>query len=348
MQFAFLNSNKYAAINAMKATLGVAIAYLVGFYLGDFFEVKQMYLWMVITVLVVMSTQPNLGGALDKALMRFLGTVAGAIIAMIITVFLANKSLQMIMVLPFLMLSVYFAGASSKYSYAGTLAGITIIIIILNARPSVEIAIQRAEEISLGIAIALMVNRFVFPIRAETRIKQSYVKTVSQIRDFFEILFIERNQSHQKLRESIFLEFTKQLSLLKELKYEGSAKRVREYEKMGLYIRRIYRYMIVMYEYIEASLDPTLVAKLDQEPVFIAFKDYIMKSLSDIVYDIKKHKRISYKELLKFEKHIRPLIKDVELLNETDANFTFCIKMFLSSVKKLAIEHNYILQMSKH
>ncbi|AJC49211.1 FUSC family protein [Allofrancisella guangzhouensis] len=348
MQFAFLNDNRYAVINAMKTTLGVVIAYLAGFYLGKLFDVQQMYLWMVITVLVVMSTQPNLGGALDKAFMRFLGTIVGAIIAMLIAVFLSNKSLQIIMVLPFLMLSVYFAGASSKYSYAGTLAGITIIIIIFNIRPSIEIAIQRAVEISLGIAIALVVNRFVFPIRAETRLKQSYIKTISQIKDFFGILFIERNQTHQKLRESIFLEFTKHLSLIKELKYEGSAKKVREYEKMGLYIRRIYRYMIVMYEYIEASLDPILVAKLDQELIFIEFKNYIMKSLTNITYDMKKQKRISYKELLRFEKHIQPLLKDVELLNETDANFIFCTKMFLKALEKLAIEHNYILQISKH
>lgn len=73
MQFAFLNSNKYAAINALKATIAVAIAYTLGLLLGNFFNIEQMYLWMTITVVVVMSTQPNLGGALDKALMRFFG-----------------------------------------------------------------------------------------------------------------------------------------------------------------------------------------------------------------------------------------------------------------------------------
>ena len=80
MQFAFLNSNKYAAINAVKASIAVAIAYTVGYCLGKLLGIEQMYLWMVITVLVVMSTQPNLGGALDKALMRFLGTIIGALV----------------------------------------------------------------------------------------------------------------------------------------------------------------------------------------------------------------------------------------------------------------------------
>ncbi|MEY8702215.1 FUSC family protein, partial [Francisella philomiragia] len=202
MQFAFLNSNKYAAINALKATLAVVIAYTLGLMLGSFFDIEQMYLWMTITVVVVMSTQPNLGGAIDKALMRFLGTVVGAIAALVIIATVQNHILQVFLILPFIFLAVYFAGAS-KYSYAGTLAGITIIIIILNKEPGVQVAIYRAIEISLGIAISLFVNRFIFPIRAETRLKESYIKTISQIHDFFDILFIERQQSHEKLRVSL-------------------------------------------------------------------------------------------------------------------------------------------------
>ena len=85
MQITFLNSNKYAAINALKAAIAAGLAYIVGLCLGWLLGIGQMYLWMVITVLVVMSTQLNLGGALDRALMRFLGTIVGAFIAIILT-----------------------------------------------------------------------------------------------------------------------------------------------------------------------------------------------------------------------------------------------------------------------
>ena len=116
MQFAFLNSNKYAAINAIKASIAAGLAYLVGLCLGKVLGIEQMYLWMVITVLVVMSTQPNLGGALDKALMRFLGTVVGALVAIVLTMILP-KDLLVLGMLPFVVLCVYIAGASSRYSY---------------------------------------------------------------------------------------------------------------------------------------------------------------------------------------------------------------------------------------
>ncbi|MWX51283.1 FUSC family protein [Francisella tularensis] len=347
MQFAFLNSNKYAAINAFKACIAIVIAYLVGSFLGRIFGIERMYLWMSVTVMVVMSTQPNLGGAVDKALMRFLGTVIGAVIAIIIVACVKNYIHEFMLILPFIFLAVYFAGAT-KYSYAGTLAGITLIIIMFNQQPGVQVAIYRAVEISLGIIISLIVNRFILPIRAETRLKESYSKTIAQIHDFFNILFIERNESHDKLRENIFHEFPKHLALIKELKYEKTAKQVQEFEKISLYIRRLYRYMIVMYEYIEFFLDKPTIAKLDKEPAFIEFKKYIMKSLDSVSNDIKKTKRISYKELLRFERHILPLLNEVEVLNYKDESFIFYVKMFLDALKKLALEHNYILKISKH
>ena len=279
--------------------------------------------------------------------MRFLGTVVGVIVAIIIVAIIPVGFSQVTLVLPFIFLAVYIAGAS-KYSYAGTLAGITLLIIILNQQPSVQTAIYRAVEISLGITISLIVNRFILPIRAETRLKESYAKTISQIHDFFDILFIGRNHSHRKLRESIFHEFAKHLTLVKELKYEKSAKKVHEFEKMSLYIRRLYRYMIVIYEYIEASFDTKTIESLDKESAFIEFKRYIMQSSTDISDDIKTRRRITYTELLRFEKHILPLLKDVEILNHKDESFTFYINMFLSALKKLSLEYNYILQISKY
>ena len=81
------------------------------------------------------------------------------------------KEFLFLVMLPFIVLTVYTAGVSPRYSYAGTLSGITLVIIILNKNPSLQVAILRATEIYLGIAIALVVNRFVYPIRAETRLK---------------------------------------------------------------------------------------------------------------------------------------------------------------------------------
>jgi uncharacterized membrane protein YgaE (UPF0421/DUF939 family) len=346
MQLAFLNNNKYSAINAMKAILAVSIALTVGNYTGFLFGIQEMYVWMVITVLVVMSTQPNLGGAIDKALMRFVGTVVGAVIS-ILLILIFDKDLQIVLVMPFLALAVYVAGSSSRFSYAGTLSAITLTIIIFNEHPSLHLALYRGAEISIGISIALIVNRFFFPIRAGTRLKQSYSKSIYQIRDFFSILFVERNSEHVKLQESLFYEFSKHLSLLKELKYEQSSKNVKEYDKMGLYIRRLYRYMIVMYEYMEVSVSQNAVPVEEDNEVFEIFKKHVVESLTYIATDMKDGKRISYQKISCFKKTILPLVNSLGSSSINNDTFIFYTKMFFLSLEKLAHEYNYILSLSK-
>ncbi len=116
--------------------------------------------------------------------MRFLGTIIGAFVAIAVNIILP-KDLLVLGMLPFIVLCVYITGPSSLYSYASQLSGIMLIIILLNKNPNLPEALLRATEISLGIAIALVVNIFIYPIRAETRLKQCYAKSVKEIRDFF-------------------------------------------------------------------------------------------------------------------------------------------------------------------
>ncbi|MDE4982509.1 FUSC family protein, partial [Francisella tularensis subsp. holarctica] len=75
------------------------------------FGLERLYLWLSVTVMVVMSKEPNLFCEVDKALMRFLGTVIGAVIAIIIVACVKNYIHYFMLILPFIFLAVYFAGA---------------------------------------------------------------------------------------------------------------------------------------------------------------------------------------------------------------------------------------------
>jgi len=100
----------------------------------------------------------------------------------------------------------------------------------------------------------------------------------------------------------------------------------------------------LVYEFIESQSKDITFAQLKDDKIFIEFNSYIMKSLAYVIHDIKKRRRISYQQIISFDKHIVPLLKD-KYDNET---FLFCVKMFLRALERLAIEHNYILQLSKH
>ncbi len=102
--------------------------------------------------------------------------------------------------------------------------------------------------------------------------------------------------------------------------------------------------MIVMYEFTESQSKDTKFAHFKIYEVFIEFNSHIMKSLAYVIQDIKKRKRVSYQQIISFDKHIVPLLKD-KYDNQT---FLFCVKMFLKALERLVIEHNYILLLSKH
>ena len=121
-----------------------------------------------------------------------------------------------------------------------------------------------------------------------------------------------------------------QISYIKELKYEKSAKNVKEFEKMSLYIRRLYRYMIMMYESIEIQSHNDTFAQLKNDKVFVELGSHIIKCLTNVAEDINKRQRISYKQIISFEKHIVPLLKD-KYDNEV---FLFSIKMFFTSFRE--------------
>ena len=75
----------YRIIHSLKT----AIACLIGLGVEKYYNWPSGQ-WVPITIIVVMSAQTHFGGALTKAYMRFLGTVAGVAIS-ILTLFFFGK-----------------------------------------------------------------------------------------------------------------------------------------------------------------------------------------------------------------------------------------------------------------
>ncbi|WP_116963480.1 FUSC family protein [Fastidiosibacter lacustris] len=244
-----LGSNVYSSINAIKAVIATVIGYLVGCWLGFWLDVPEMYAWIVVTILVVMSSQPNLGGALEKAKMRFLGTIVATLCSIVILLLMPGFPIwQMMLGLCLIAVGVFTATASTKYMYAGVLGAITIAIILFGSRASLEIAIYRASEVFIGITIAIIVNRYLFPIRASRRIYQSFSQSMMCINKLHQKLFV--GDDHEDILVEIFTHFSKQITLQKEIVYEKEKIHLKQYKATTRYLRQLYRYTCVIYEYI--------------------------------------------------------------------------------------------------
>ncbi|WP_395946937.1 FUSC family protein [Caedibacter taeniospiralis] len=267
-----LYSKRYSLINALKAVLASAIAYLLGRVLGDWLNIEQMYSWIVITVLVVMSSQPNIGGALEKAKMRFLGTVIGSGCSIIvILIFPTQWIAQMVLGLCLIAIGVFTATNSSKYTYAGVLGAVTVAIILFGSSVNLETACYRTLEVLIGIIIAIIVNRYFFPIHAHKRIYQSFTDTINCIHKLNQRLFA--GGDYGDILVEIFGHFSRQIVLHKEIMHESKHIDIDTLKATTRHLRQFYRYTCVIYDYVEAY--PQKRQKFAENPAFVSMYNKI-------------------------------------------------------------------------
>jgi uncharacterized membrane protein YccC len=174
-------------------SIKTALACLLGLIIAEFlpFHADQ---WLIITILVVMCAQINVGSMLTKSSMRFIGTLIGSIIAALtLELFSADPAIIAIVIAFAAIIFSYLATGENRYSDAGTLGAVTITVILLGQNPTITNAWQRFVEISLGIGIAAFVSQFILPIRARDHILRTQAQTIKELQKFYEIIFIKED-----------------------------------------------------------------------------------------------------------------------------------------------------------
>ncbi|HSW93633.1 MAG TPA: FUSC family protein [Gammaproteobacteria bacterium] len=170
-------------------SIKTALACLAGFLVTRTIHFQTMQ-WVVITTLVVMCAQINVGSVIQKSWMRFLGTLAGSLLA-ILTLEIAGDDpfIKMMVVLIAAMFFSFIATSTKSYNESGTLGAVTVTIILFGTNPDVQTGIERFLEISLGILIAAIVSQFILPIHAKTHLRKNQAMTIKKIRTFYLALF---------------------------------------------------------------------------------------------------------------------------------------------------------------
>jgi uncharacterized membrane protein YgaE (UPF0421/DUF939 family) len=134
----------HSARTALAAVASVLVARL--------FRLPEAY-WAPITTLVI--TQSSLGAALTVSWQRLVGTVLGAVVAAMVASLFGSSLFVFGASLFILGLLCAFARSDrSAYRFAGvTLA---VVLLIPRANPVWQVAIHRFAEVSIGIAVALI------------------------------------------------------------------------------------------------------------------------------------------------------------------------------------------------
>lgn len=147
-------------IHVIKICLALLIAHVI----NSAFPVPY-FAWTSVTIVIIMLTLPQVGGALEKSIERIIGTITGACYGILILLFTSNPWAISILV----MLGIAFTAyrATSKMGYAYLVAGFTLIMVIDGGSHSFDEALWRTGTILLGCIIAILVSQFVLPLRAK-------------------------------------------------------------------------------------------------------------------------------------------------------------------------------------
>ncbi len=246
----FIKRYYFEIIHAFKAAIAMMIAYSI--YLATLGK-GLMAQWMLVTIIIVMSSHSALGPQVGRALFRVWATLIGAVLA-ILALMTPYKSVTIPIYL-FITTMVFIFGAVSygRYGMMGTMGAATFCMIVLNTHPSVKLASARTLEVLLGIVISLLVSRFIFPIRSVRLIKQRCFINLSRIAELYhETLISDKRRFTDpmviKLENKIINSHQIQRELQAHLKYENKKNR-RYAENIKLIIRSqiaLYRYFSVL------------------------------------------------------------------------------------------------------
>lgn len=281
-----------------------AVACLLGFFIARIFELP-MSAWILITIIVVMSAQINVGGVVIKSSMQFIGTIIGALVSGIVLVFFKDQIVPLTCILFISIFAFsYIASNQRETSNIGLLGATTIIMILLAQEPTYKTALLRFLEIILGVSLAFVMSKFVFPIHAYQKIYDNIASIMDGCFQLYEALWENTHNEQDQFEEkevSIINVFAAQRKLAREAVSELSSKTANQitYAKILKSQREIFRYICLMHQAL-TKIPPTL----ELEKHLSLFNQHVYLWLEQLVKGLKNNDfklesgKITNKELI--------------------------------------------------
>ncbi|MCL5767214.1 FUSC family protein [Acinetobacter sp. ANC5681] len=151
-------------------------------------------MWSIGTVMII--ANPYSGMVSSKCVYRLIGTVAGAVIALLLTPHLINTPWLFTVILSLWVGFALYVSLLDRTprSYVFMLAGYSTAMIVYNAITYIDtynifdIAVARVLEISVGVVSSAVVSATFFPVHVGAMIKQRVNKTLNDLEATFEKL----------------------------------------------------------------------------------------------------------------------------------------------------------------
>jgi uncharacterized membrane protein YgaE (UPF0421/DUF939 family) len=328
-------------INSFKTT----IACLIGFLLGKALHLA-MPQWIIITILVVMAGQYRVGSAFKKGYSRLLATIFGAGLSILVLLSFTNIIVIDSLIFICIAVFIYFASKSQDYSYAYSLGAVTMVIILISGNPQMKSAIDRTIEIMLGVIIALLTTRLIFPIHSKILLRKSIAATLRQLREIYELSICKEKTFHliakgSDIEDEINQALTNQLTLIQESIAESRTFKFNKFKY--LVVNRLERRLLWCIYMLHYTLKLSLkrfdyIIKMTE---FIHLHNNILISLDGLAKKIQSKNyqlpEIDLEHIFQnITKNIRPLFDQYHFEDKNKIHsFLFCMDRLIKNITQL-------------
>lgn len=193
----------------LQLAMRSAFACTLATFISLLFHVHNPY-WSAISAMTVMVA--NTGSSIQKSILRMLGTIIGAALALLVIILTHQDPIIYCLLLALgSMIGIYFTTVDKEHFYAWLLGIVAYCMILLSplAHPSptqyIDTAYFRCLEILIGIGSATFVQHLIFPKRAsdelEKHIHQTAVKCESILLHYKDCLFDPSKIQHDQFTE---------------------------------------------------------------------------------------------------------------------------------------------------
>lgn len=325
-------------IHSIKTALAVFIGIII---------IKTTHLdqWLIITIVVVMCAQVNVGSMLQKSVMRLFGTITGSLIATFTLLLFGDHTVATPVVITLsVALFSYLATSQSRFSESGTLGAATTIIILINQDPTVLLGLRRTLEIILGIGIAAGISQFVLPMHARVFLRRDQIDTIKKLKALYAENFLTKykdpaHNEHVIMDEQIIKLLITQRKLALDAAREPFAKKsliVKRFSELLVAEREILRAMDFMHHAFQHSA--ATIKIFSSEQMLHDFHEKVVMTFDQIAEQLKNHKKtitISLPTLQALrdtiKAHQNPAENDLTYIN----SFLFCTEILLEKLKEL-------------
>lgn len=176
-----LTENLHFESPIFKHSLRMAVITIVGYTIGELFEVQNSY-WILLTIIVIM--RPTFGLTKQRSKHRTVGTLIGGALAVLVVLLVQNPWIYGILAIITLVVS--FSMVQRNYKMAAVFITLSVVFSYALLTPDIFDVIQyRVTDTVIGTGLAIIGNMFLWPAWEIHSIQKTLADTTAANRKYF-------------------------------------------------------------------------------------------------------------------------------------------------------------------